>query len=166
MGVAHRARRVPVRALQARRRTLLGNDDAVRVAARGSLAVHRLRACDDDALHGQRSFDDHLVQQRGACGVHAEERREILQVILIRGSVENGVDAVERAFPRLLVAHVAVNEVAIRRGRALLVHGLRQRVEHAHLVAARLQGAHGGRTDEPGAAGHENAHARSVGARA
>ena len=108
----------------------------------------------------------HAGEQLGGAGIVGG--RVVGQILHIDaeadlgGEMQHGLDAAERAIERARVAHIRGHAVRRRRAasRPVRMHVGAQRIEHAHLMAARQQLAQHMLADEAGAAGEKNLHRR------
>ena len=129
-----------------------------------AFAHRRLRRRHHHPLQVEAFGHGDLEDQRRRRDVDVGEPREVGQVVLVGGEVEDRVAPAQQVGEQLPVAHVADEQVGPGRevgGPAVAVHRRRQRVEHDHVVAELDEPVAGVRADEPRSPGHQDPHART-----
>ena len=150
---------LPLRALQLIDGPRPGIKRAMPRALIFPFAVDRLRRGHNHFFHGQPAIHDNFVEQRRGRGVDVEKAVEVGHVVLIRRQVIHVAHAVERAFERWPVAHVALLKlhVAVQIfGQAAGMYPRLQRIQHAHFELIAQQQVAGVRADKTCASGHQH----------
>jgi len=75
-----------------------------------SLTIDRLRACQNNFLHGQILINDNLIKHSRATAIDEGELTKVSQIILICGKMKDGIYSPQRLLHITFIADIPENE--------------------------------------------------------